>query len=288
MTRYAVNSRITACMVFLLILLFVTLSLPSLSIADSKLAVHFLDVGLGDSIFISLPDGDNILVDTGDAAAGPKIVNYLKSEGINHIDNLITTHAHDDHMGGIFSLLSEFKVTVFYDNGFNNFRNTMYRTYIASVRSDLSKYRILQAGESLIFGAVIIDILNPVLPPTGNLNEDSIVLKLTYGEIKILLTGDMGRRGETRFLNSGIKLKSHILKVSHHGDSDSSSIDFLNKVSPDFAIISVANDKEHARPHDKAIARLLESGAKIYRTDMNGTVIVKTDGKTISIESERN
>lgn len=288
MTRSTINKWIACFSVLLLFLLLITLPSHALSNTNGKLIVHFLDVGVGDSIFIRLPDGDNILVDTGNSSAGSKVANFLKAAGINRINHLITTHAHDDHMGGIFSLLSEFEVTVFYDNGFNNFHNPMYGKYIALVRSDLSKYKILQAGESLKFGDIIIDILNPLLPPTGNLNQDSIVLKLTYGEIKILLAGDMGQPGEKRLLNSNIELKSHILKVGHHGDSDASSMDFLKKVSPDLAIISVATEKKYARPHDKTIARLLKSGAKIYRTDINGTIVLITNGKTYSIESERN
>ena len=147
---------------------------------NSELAVHFIDVGQGDCIFIAFPGGKNMLIDTGSPSGGPKAVHYLKSMGIKKIDHLVLTHAHDDHIGGIFSIMSEFEVINFYDNGFGNLKSDLYRDYIKLVRNDLSKYNILQAGESFLFGNIRIEVLNPLLPPTGNLNNDSIVLMLFY------------------------------------------------------------------------------------------------------------
>ena len=151
------------------------------------LKIYFLDVGQGESTLLMLPDGTNIMVDTGSPAAGPMLVDNISSLGIDRIDHLILTHPHDDHIGGIFNVLHEMEVINFYDNSFDNFNSSLFWDYVRLVRSDLTRYRVLQAGNTLDFGDVKINVLNPILPPAGNINEDSIVLRVSYGQIRILL-----------------------------------------------------------------------------------------------------
>lgn len=270
---------------FLLLTTIAAYSNPTASPVNNELAVHFLDVGQGDCTLILLPTGENILIDTGSPSAGPEIIRYLKSMDIKKIDHLIFTHSHDDHIGGVFSILSEFKVINFYDNGFSNFKSTLYGDYIQVIREDLSKYSILQAGESLLFGKVRIDVLNPLLPPTAELNNDSIVLKLIYGKIKTFLAGDMGLLSERRLVKGGIELTSQILKVGHHGENDASSDDFLKKVKPEIAIITVGKMNKYAQPHKAVLSRLMQAGARIYRTDINGHIMLKTDGNTYTMKT---
>ncbi len=260
---------------------------PAHTHADSKMEVHFINAGQGDSTLITLPNGKTILIDTGSSAEGPNIAKYLRSHGITSIDHLILTHAHDDHIGGIFSIAAEFKINSFYDNGLNNFESTAYGDYIKLVRNDLSKYKIIQAGESISTGLVKIKVINPLLPPTGDLNDDSIVLRVSYGGIHIFLAGDIGHLGERRLLKTNQELKSHILKCGHHGDNNAGSHAFLEKIKPETVIISLAADNQYALPHDAALARFRKVDADIYRTDLNGTIVIKTDGKTYSIHSER-
>jgi beta-lactamase superfamily II metal-dependent hydrolase len=252
-----------------------------------SITIHFIDVGLGDSAFIVLPSGQNMLLDFGGPAAGPKVAKYIKSLGIDRIDHLILTHPDDDHMGGIFSVLAEFETYHIYDNGLNNFSSNIYKDYITSVRKDLSKYNILQAGESLFIDGVDIEVLNPLLPPTGNSNDDSIVMKITHGDIKILLTGDLGNRGEKRLLRLGKDLSGHILKVGHHGDNDACSQEFLERVRPETAVISVSSINSYLRPHPDVLSRLKNSGAKIFRTDLHGDIVLRSNGRTYSIKTEK-
>jgi beta-lactamase superfamily II metal-dependent hydrolase len=272
---------------FIIKLLLLIAGHPAVTHAGSELEIHFIDVSQGDCTLIILPDGKIVLVDAGSPGAGPKVVTYLKSIGVDHVDHLIFTHAHDDHIGGIFSLLSEFRAHNIYDNGFSNFDSTLYGDYVALVRNDMLKYKILQAGKSLLSGSVKISILNPLLPPTGNLNEDSIVLKLSYENINVLLAGDMSHLGEKRLLQSKIDLNSQILKVGHHGDNDTGSSEYLQMVKPETAIISVAADNEYAQPGEAALKRLEQSGAKIYRTDISGTIIITTNGQTYAVKTEK-
>jgi competence protein ComEC len=200
---------------------------------------------------------------------------------------MILTHPHDDHIGGIFNILSEFEVAFFYDNGFSNFASNMYGDYVKSVRKKLSKYNILQAGESLIFDNIKIDVINPLLPPSGNLNNDSIVLRLIFEDVKILFAGDLGKLGEDRLLNIDAILKSQILKIGHHGGNDATSADFLKEVEPEIAIITVSKINKYAHPHQKLLKRLKHAGARIYRTDRNGNILLKSDGKTFTVQTEK-
>ena len=260
---------------------------PVIFAADDNIELHFIDAGGGDAIFFRLPDGKNMLVDTGSPVAGPGLVDYLRSIGTRRIDHLIFTHLHGDHIGGMFNVLSEFEVGNFYDNGFSDFSTPMYGDYLMSVRKDLSKYNVLQAGEQLSFDGVKVDVINPMLPPTGNLNEDSIVLRVRYGGITILLARDIGVLGERRFLDIGTELKSHILKVGHHGDDDASSEEFLAAVRPQAAVITVSAGNKYRRPRQGALERLKAAGIKVYRTDLNGHIILKTDGKVFSLHTEK-
>jgi competence protein ComEC len=252
-----------------------------------SLVIHFIDVGLGDSIFLELPSGENMLIDVGSPSAGPKVVQYLKSLGVRKIDRLLLTHPDDDHIGGIFGLFPAFEIRNIYDNGMSNFSSNIFSDYSALVRRDLSKYHILQEGESFLIGDITIKVLSPFLPPAGNTNSDSIVLRLGYKDISILLTADMGELGEKRLLSSGIDLKSTVLKVSHHGENDASSAEFLKNVNPETAIISVSRVNKYARPHREVLKRIEQAGARIYRTDQNGNIVFRTDGTTYSILTEK-
>ncbi len=255
--------------------------------SKNNLAVHFIDVGQGDSILIILPDGKNVLLDTGGPSAGPHIVKYLQDHGIKQINHLISTHPHDDHIGGIFSIASEFEIDNFYDNGFSNFTSPFYAEYLKLVRSNKTKYNIIQAGDSFTLGNVRIEILNPLPPPTGSLNEDSVVIKLVFGLINILLSGDLGIPGENRLIKAGTDLKSQVLKVGHHGDRRSNSENFLQAIRPEAAIISVGSINEYDHPYKEVLDRLRKNGTSIYRTDHNGNIVLKTDGRTYSIQTEK-
>ena len=141
----------------------------------------------------------------------------------------------------------------------------------------------MQTGTSLVFGDVSIEVLNPQPPPSGNHNRDSIVMKVNYGNINVFMAGDLGSKGERELLKRSPDLSSRILKVSHHGDSDSTSDDFLKSLSPETAIISVGKANKYQRPHQEVLERLNRAGSRVYRTDINGDIIMKTDGKSYAI-----
>ena len=255
---------------------------------NNTLKIHFLDVGQGDSTLIMLPDGTNIMVDTGSPVAGPMLVENIKSLGIDRIDHLILTHPHDDHIGGIFNILHAMEVRNFHDNSFNNHESNLFHDYVQLVRKDQSGYHVIHAGNIMDFGAVKIEVLNPILPSTGLINEDSIVLRVSYGDINILMSSDVRNIGEKRILQSGAELKSNILKVGHHGDRNASTSSFLEKISPEIAVISAGKDNKYSKPHEDALVRIIASGAKILRTDLHGLITVETDGTNYSIHTDKN
>jgi len=255
---------------------------------NNTLKIHFLDVGQGDSTLIMLPDGTNIMVDTGSPVAGPMLVDNIKSLGIDRIDHLILTHPHDDHIGGIFNILHAMEVRNFHDNSFNNHESNLFHDYVQLVRKDQSRYHVIHAGNIMDFGAVKIEVLNPILPSTGLINEDSIVLRVSYGDINILMSSDVRNIGENRILQSGAELKSNILKVGHHGDRNASTSSFLEKISPEIAVISAGKDNKYSKPHEDALVRIIASGAKILRTDLHGLITVETDGTNYSIHTDKN
>jgi competence protein ComEC len=174
-----------------------------------------------------------------------------------------------------------------YDNGFSNFDSTVYFDYVTAVRGNLSKYTILQAGESLTFHDTRIDVLNPLLPPTGNPNNDSIVLRLIYKDIRVLFAGDVTAPGELRLLKVSSDLQSQVLKAAHHGANDALSEEFFEAVRPETVIISAALINRYARPHQSVIKRLSKKNIKNFRTDLHGHIVLKTDGKTFSIAAEK-
>ncbi len=253
----------------------------------NTLKIHFLDVGQGDSTLLDLPDGTTIMVDTGSPAAGPMLVDDVRALGINRIDHLILTHPHDDHIGGIFNLLHEFKVTHYYDNGVNNETSTLFWDYVRLVRNDSTRYHILRAGNVLEFGDVKLDVLNPILPPSDNINEDSIVMRISFNAVSILLTGDIRHIGEKRILASGTEIKSTILKVGHHGDRNAGTRSFLIEVAPEVAVISAGSGNKYNKPHKEALSRIHASGARIFRTDLHGHITVETDGTTYSLDTKK-
>jgi competence protein ComEC len=260
---------------------------PFAEVTQGETVIHFLDVGQGDSTLISFPNGEIMLVDAGDQSSGAKVSRHLRDLGIRRVDHLVFTHSHDDHIGGIFSVMRDIKVFRVYDSGLENRDSRIYGEYTRLARNDLSRYRILRAGDTLLFGEVTIEVLHPRPPPSGDVNNESIVLKARHGNISVILTGDIQEAGERDVLTSFPSLSGTILKVAHHGDRDASSDAFLERLQPEVAIVSVGRGNKYGRPHQEVMDRLARIGARIYRTDLHGDIILRTDGKEYSISTAR-
>ncbi len=252
-----------------------------------NLRVHFIDVGEGDAILIQMSDNKNILIDSGNLSAGYKVGKYLKSIKISLLECIIVTHMHPDHVGGIFNILPKIKTNYIYYNGFHPQENEFFFELINLAKDLNISLKTLNSGNQLLFGKVRFDVISPIKPLSGNMNEDSIVLRINFGKINILLAGDLNIRGEKRLINASTNLNSDVLKVGHHGAKDSCSEEFINKVKPKIAVLSVGRNNRYGYPSKAVIERFKIKKIPLYRTDYDGTIIIQTDGNVISIKKER-
>jgi len=275
--------------VVLILILFIIYAFSS---QTQNLKIHFLDVGEGDSILIQTPKGKTVLVDTGNLITGFKVVKYLQKNGIQNLDYLVLTHPHLDHIGGAFFILQMINVKKIYDNGqdlsqlIESF--DAYRWYEQLVREN-DNYRVLKLGDEFLVDGVKFKILWPPCPFVfSDFNANSLVIMVEYKKFRCLLSGDLTELGEYELLKSGVDIKADILKVAHHGSKDATSEEFLKAVSPSISIISVNRDNIRGYPSEEILRRLKNLGIKIYRTDLNGNVIITVEESgRYSIETER-
>jgi len=252
-----------------------------------SLVVHFIDVGEGDSILIQISNNKNILVDTGNLSSGHIVKKYLRTKKISQLECIIVTHMHPDHVGGIFNILPKIKTNYIYYNGFHPQENEFFFELINLAKDLNISLKTLNSGNQLLFGKVRFDVISPIKPLSGNMNEDSIVLRINFGKINILLAGDLNIRGEKRLINASTNLNSDVLKVGHHGAKDSCSEEFINKVKPKIAVLSVGRNNRYGYPSKAVIERFEIKKIPLYRTDYDGTIIIKTSGDTLSISTKK-
>lgn len=244
--------------------------------------VHFIDVGQGDAIYIELPDNIDILIDAGDKDYGSQVVNYLNRQQVDDIEILIATHPHADHIGGLPAVFAAYEIEAVIDSWVSH-DSQATKDYWAAVQAEGAEFQ-KAAGQAWTFGSCSFEVLGPS-KSYQNLNDNSVVTKLTCPAATFLFTGDAEAEAEGAILHKN--LDADILKVGHHGSSTSTSSSFLGKVNPEVAVISVGEGNSYSHPADETVQRLQNAGATIYRTDLQGTVIVTTDGKTYSVVTEK-
>lgn len=251
---------------------------------QAELLVHFIDVGQGEAILIQTPNSKNILIDGGTKKSGTGLVNYLSFQGIAELDLIIATHPHEDHIGGLLTVFDNLTVrNVCYPAKahtsvtFEQFINKVNHSGAKRIKAVKGKVFDLDSDIELV-------ILSPFEDKDyESLNHYSVVTKLTYGSISFLFTGDCEIENEKMLLIDQVNLQAEVINVAHHGSSTSSSADFLKAVSPLVAIISVGKDNPYQHPHQEVLQRLKEQNVSVYRTDIQGNIILKSDGKNIYI-----
>ena len=264
-------------------------SLESVSIADNgNFSVHMIDVGIGDALLVQC-DGKNMLIDAAENDAGDRVLSYLSSQGVKKLDIAVGTHAHSDHIGGLDTVLSKISCDRVYLSDMAEEATPTTKTYL-DLLTVISEKKIpvtkAEAGKSFYLGSAKVEILGP-RELYDDLNETSIVLKVTYGSTKFLFTGDMESGAEKDLIDAGCDLSADVLKVGHHGSSTSTSKRFLNAVSPSIALISVDEDNEYGHPHSEIMKRLQNADVEIYITRDEGNIVVVSDGKKIAVRTEK-
>lgn len=243
-----------------------------------ELKIHYIDVGQGDSILIQ-QNGHNMLIDAGGNSCEQLVTNYLKQQNITTLDYVVGTHPHEDHIGGLDYVINSFNIgNVFMPKKLST-TNT-FKDVITSIKNKNLKISSPQVGNNYELGQCKFTILNPN-KEYENINDNSIVIKLTHGEKSFLFTGDAEGTSEMEMVNSNLDLKADVLKLGHHGSKTSTVTNFLNKVNPSYAIVSCSKDNKYKHPGQGVMKRLQDKNIKVYRTDENGTIILTSDGKDI-------
>lgn len=263
-------------------LVFTLVPNSSVSNAAAKtLYVHFINVGQGDSVYIKAPNGEDILIDGGNNAQGDDVVAYLQKQKVDDIEILIATHPDSDHIGGLDTVLSAFRVEQVYAPRVSHTSQT-YKDFLNAVKREGLKIKTAQKGVSLGLKDVSAMFVGPVKSySTSDTNDWSAVLKLTYGKKSFLFTGDAETKSENDMIASKQNLRADVLKVGHHGAKTSTSTAFLNAVKPTYAVISVGKDNNYGHPTAEVLNRLKSYKVNIFRTDLQGTIIAKTDGTNL-------
>lgn len=251
--------------------------------AGHEMQVHFIDVGQGDSILIESPSGKTMLIDGGVKGAGQQIVSYLKELGINKLDIVVATHPDADHIGGLIPVLDNMTIEQFYDSGKVHTSQT-FEEMLTRIDEKNIPYHVPKIGDDIEFDMdVNVKVLNANDQATDN-NDASIVLKMTYGNVSFLLTGDAGVALEKEMLQYDVK--ATVLKAGHHGSNTSSSEEFIQAVKPEVTILSYGEDNKYGHPHAEIVDRLQAIGSKIYATADLGTITVSTDGVNYTVNGK--
>ena len=305
--RTLVFTATAASMILAAILIAHPFSAPR---ADGQLHIDFLDVGQGDSALITFPDGTTMLVDGGgkmsfnkvddeddddefvpdSPGVGESVVSpVLWNKGYSHIDFILATHADADHIQGLTDIAKNFDVTTAFfgreplkDPEFSNLKSVLERRNVPA--------KLVSRGQAMNFGGAAVEVLYPRADASADApsdNNHSVVLRIVFGNRSFLLTGDIESDSENTLVNGGGTLKADAIKVAHHGSRTSSTREFIQSVSPIYAVISVGRHSRFGHPHKEVVDRWLESGARVMTTGKQGMISVKTDGKDLVFHSYR-
>jgi competence protein ComEC len=253
------------------------------------LVMHFFDVGQGDAIFFDIPGGYQVLIDGGPSAAVLSKLGTAMPFWDRSLDLVILTHPDKDHITGLLDVLRRYRVDMILWSGVEH-TSAEYREWLRLTGEEGAEIILARVGQRLMFGdGTALDILAPFIDDEGNLiggvNETSVVGMMRRGGTKILLMGDAGKMTERRLLfEQGENLDTDILKVGHHGSNTSSLEEFLQMISPDIAVISAGRDNRYGHPHADVLERLEATGTVIRRTDVEGDIMLVSNGDYLWLE----
>ncbi|MBR3887528.1 MAG: MBL fold metallo-hydrolase [Clostridia bacterium] len=246
-----------------------------------------IECGQADS-FLFQQENFVALVDCGTRSTGDDVVEYLKSIGITKIDLLFGTHPHDDHMGGMYDVITNFEIgkIIIPKIKVGEVTTNWYLKLVEEIKNKNHTVEYPTVNTVYTLGDATMTVLGPLSEPDDNLNNYSIVMKVTYGNMDVLMTGDAEKEVEAEIIASGVNLDAEILKVGHHGSNTSSTEAFLDAIAPDYALISCKVGNKHDHPTAETMEKLKERNIEVYRTDESGTVILTITANDVTFNTD--
>ena len=251
--------------------------------AEENFQMHFIDVGQALSVLVEC-DGQFMLYDGGNVDDGSLVVSYLQNQGVEELQYVFCSHAHEDHVGGLAAALAYFPANHVY-SPVTEASTKCFQNFIKYTQQQGLQVEVPAVGTVWQLGSATVQLLGPI-KQYNDTNDTSLVLRIDYGSTSFLLTGDMESDAERDLVESSANLKADVLQVGHHGSSTSSSYIFMNAVLPEMGIISCGTNNKYGHPHEETLSILRDAGVDTYRTDLLGTITIGSDGQNYTVGTE--
>ena len=258
---------------------------------SGEFAVHFIDVGQGDSILIQNPDNDFMLIDTGEGNQYNKLTGYFENFNVSKFKYVVFTHPHADHIGSADKIVKNYDIETLIMPDAVNKNSQVFERLVTEIENKNLEITLPEFGAGFEFGGAEFIILAPVSEEYKNLNNYSVVILMIYGNTRFIFTGDAEKESENEIIEycgkNNINISADILKAGHHGSSTSSQQKFLNLIQPSLAVITCGKDNSYNHPNMQVVERFESMGAEVLRTDIDGDIVIISDGRNLSVKKGR-